>query len=69
MKLKIQHPHIEEKHVKHCAGISIIGGTILEAAHVFYPSGLILLMVAGCIAIYEPYIIHHVKGDLDVNGE
>jgi hypothetical protein len=36
----------------------------------FYPSGLILLMFAGCVAIYEPYIIRHLSADLgDSNAD
>lgn len=63
--MKILHkPHLAEKHVKHSAGFGIAIGTILEAAHLLYPSGLIILGVAGCLAVYEPYIIHTVKGDL-----
>lgn len=46
------------------AGFGIVSGTILEAAHMFYPSGLLLLMFAGCVAVYEPYIVHHVQGEL-----
>lgn len=65
MNIIIRHPHVEEKHIKHAASLSIIMGTVLEAAHIFYPSGLLLLATAGCIAVYEPYIIRHVKGDLE----
>lgn len=64
MKLIVKHPHIKEHHVKHMAGFGIVSGTILEAAHMFYPSGLLLLMFAGCVAVYEPYIVHHVQGEL-----
>lgn len=65
MKLLIKHPHIKEHHVKHGAALSIISGTVLEAAHMFYPSGLILLSIAGCIAVYEPYIVHHIEDKTD----
>jgi hypothetical protein len=58
VKIKVRKPHIEEIHVKHSACGSILLGTMLEAAHMFYPSGLILLMAGGIIAVYEPYIIH-----------
>jgi hypothetical protein len=61
LPIKVPHPHIEEKHVKHTAAIGIITGTALESAHIFYPAGLILLMIAGCIAVYEPYLIHSVE--------
>lgn len=59
MKVPIKLPtHIEEHHVKHTASLTIIGGTLLEALHMLYPSGLILLSVGGLIAVYEPYILH-----------
>lgn len=64
MKLLIKPPHIEEHHVKHSACLTIIGGTALEAAHMFYPTGLLMLMLGGIIAVYEPYIVQHVNGDL-----
>lgn len=57
MRLKIKHPHVDERHVKHTAGLTILSGTVLEAAHLFYPSGLLLLMVGGCVAVYEPWIV------------
>lgn len=63
MKLLIK-PPLKEKHVKHSAAFTIAMGTILEGAHILYPSGLILLGIAGCLAVYEPYIVHHVDGDL-----
>lgn len=68
MKLKLQKPHVEPKHVKHTAGISIIGGTLLEAAHMFYPSGLVLLCLGGLIAVYEPYFVFEVK-DMELNHD
>lgn len=48
-------------HVKHFAGLNIIMGTILEACHALYPSGLIMLGFAGIVAVYEPYFIHEHK--------
>lgn len=58
LKVLIPHPHVEEKHVKHTAGLLTVGGSIVEIMHIL-PStiGLVMLMVGGCIAIYEPYII------------
>lgn len=61
MKIKIKKPHVEPKHVKHTAGISIVSGTILEAVHMFYPSGLLLLCLGGLIAVYEPYFVFEVR--------
>lgn len=54
----LPHPHIEEHHIKHTAGLLTIGGSLVEILH-FLPStiGLTMLMLGGCIAIYEPYII------------
>lgn len=66
MKLKIQKPHVEPKHVKHTAGLSIISGTILEAAHLVYPAGLVLLCIGGLIAVYEPYFVFEVK-DVEID--
>lgn len=57
VKLKIQKPHVSAKHVKHTAGFSIFAGTLLEACHFLYPSGLIMLGFAGIVAVYEPYFI------------
>lgn len=61
MKLIISKPHVKPEHVKHSAALTIIGGTILEAAHMFYPAGLVLLCAGGIIAVYEPYIVHEIK--------
>lgn len=70
MKLKIQKPHVEPKHVKHTAGLTIVGGTIMEAAHMFYPAGLVLLCIGGLIAVYEPYFVFEVKSvDIRLNEE
>lgn len=68
MKLKVPTPHVKPEHVKHTAGLSIIGGTILEAAHMFYPSGLLLLCAGGLIAVYEPYFVFEVR-EVSLNEE
>jgi len=69
LKVTIKKPHIEEHHVKHSAGIGIVLGTVLEAAHMFYPSGLIMLGIAGCIAVYEPYVVKTFNGDFGHDEE
>lgn len=74
MKIKKPIPHIEEKHIKHSATFSLTVGTLLEAGHVFYPSGLVLLLAGGVIAVYEPYIIslfhtYDNLGDFNVHAE
>lgn len=61
INLKIPKPHVKPAHVKHSAGLTIIGGTILEIAHMFYPTGLILLSIGGLIAVYEPYFVFEMK--------
>jgi hypothetical protein len=61
MHIIIPKPHVKPEHVKHTAGLTIVAGTILEAAHLFYPIGLAFLCVGGLIAVYEPYIVHEVK--------
>lgn len=61
MTVKLKVPHIHEKPLKHTVGFNIVVGTILEAAHILYPSGLIMLGCAAIIAVYEPYLVHKVK--------
>lgn len=68
VKLKLPKPHVKPQHVKHTAGLTIVGGTILEAAHMFFPSGLMLLCIGGLIAVYEPYFVFEVK-DVSLNEE
>lgn len=68
IKLKLPKPHVKPAHVKHTAGLTIVGGTILEAAHMLYPAGLLLLCVGGLIAVYEPYFIFEMK-EVSLNDE
>lgn len=68
VKLKLPKPHVEPKHVKHTAGLTIVSGTLLEMAHMFYPSGLILLGIGGLIAVYEPYFVFEVK-EIELNHD
>lgn len=68
MKLKVEKPHLKPNHVKHTAGLTILSGTFLEACHMLYPSGLLLLCIGGLIAVYEPYLVVDVK-DVELNHD
>lgn len=59
MKIIIKHPHIEPKHAKHtAAGLTIAGGIISYTPFSYLEA--VLFAIAGCLAIYEPYIVHEV---------
>lgn len=68
MILKIPKPHVKPVVVKHTAGMTIVSGTILEAMHMFYPVGLLLLCVGGLIAVYEPYFVFEIR-EVSLNDE
>lgn len=60
IKIVTPHPHIKPHHVKHtAAGLTGMAGF----AEVFAPYhiGAFLFVIAGCIAIYEPYLVHEVS--------
>lgn len=58
IKLVAPHPKIKPHHVKHtAAGLTLTGGA-LEIFAPFPHVGTVLLMIAGCVAIYEPHIVH-----------
>jgi len=70
VKITIHKPkvHVKPEHVKHSASLFTIGGTVFEAAHLFYPSGLILICIGAMVAIYEPYFVHELA-DVEVNHD
>lgn len=68
MKLKVPTPHVKPVHIKHTAGLTIVGGTIFEAAHMFYPAGLVMLCIGGLIAVYEPYFVFEMR-EVSLNDE
>lgn len=60
MRILIPHPTIKPHHVRHAAaGLTVSGGV----AEVFAPFhiGTLLFVIAGCIAIYEPHLVHEVE--------
>lgn len=64
MKILIPHPQIKPHHVKHAAaGTTIFAGFSDMALP--YHIGAVLFVIAGCIAIYEPYLVHEVELSYD----
>lgn len=65
IKVLIPHPHIKPVHVKHAAaGLTLTAGFVdvfLPIAHM----GTILFVIAGCIAIYEPHLVHEFSADIE----
>lgn len=60
MRIIVQHPVIKPHHVKHTAASLTIGAGLAE---IFAPYhiGALLFVLSGCVAIYEPYLIHNAK--------
>lgn len=61
MKIRviIPHPTIKPHHVKHAAAVTTASAGVAEA-FAPYHIGAILFVIAGCIAIYEPYFVNEV---------
>lgn len=60
IKVLVPHPQIKPHHVKHAAaGTTVIAGVAEALAP--YHLGAVLFVIAGCIAIYEPYLVHEVS--------
>lgn len=60
IKVVVPHPHFKRQHVQHTAALTTIAGGVLEIAHTVPYLGTLMLVAAGCIAIYEPTISHYV---------
>lgn len=65
VRIVIPHPHIQPHHVKHAAaGLTVSAGladTFVPFAHL----GTILFVIAGCIAIYEPHLVHDFETEIN----
>lgn len=55
-RIRVIVPVVKPVHVKHTAAGLTIGGGLAEAFAPFH-LGAILFVLAGCIAIYEPYFV------------
>lgn len=67
MKIFIPHPHIKPHHVKHAAAGSTILGGVVEIFSNIPHLGTVILVVAACVAIYEPHIVHEIEIEDDAD--
>lgn len=60
MKIFLPHPTIKPHHVKHAAASLTVSGGAIEIFGGIPHLGTIILVIAGCIAIYEPHLVHEI---------
>lgn len=61
MKILLPHPHLKPHHVKHAAAAMTVTGGLVEILSNIPHIGTVILVFAGCVAIYEPHIVHEVE--------
>lgn len=69
MKILIPHPHLKPHHVKHAAATLTVSGGALDIFSPFPHVATIMLVIAGCIAIYEPHLVHELHIDMEEEAQ